>query len=178
VFTDRRLQVNELLLIQVLRVDALHAGSLAFGLTTCPPSKLKSSSLPADSHKLLDRPEYWVVIKDVLATAQPGDELGFCINEHNQVQLIKNDLPPVTLIRVDAAHQFYAFFDLFGRTTSIRVLGTKQIVPSSSLNQNNLTNQLAERKRTEAIQKCKSLSVDCAKSAPLTKKLNNEPPQG
>lgn len=179
VFTERPLQVNELLLIQILRLDALHAGNLAFGLTTCPPSKLNSTSLPDDSHRLLDRPEYWIVIKDVIANAQPGDELGFCINERNQVQLVKNDLPPVTLIHVDSAHQFYAFFDLFGRTKAIRVLGTKPLARSSrssSLNENNFTNQIAERNQLDLIVKGKSSSVDCSKSVSL-KKLNNEPPQ-
>ena len=132
VFTQRPLLINELLLIKVLRVDALYSGSLSFGLTTCPPQQLSSCSLPLDSHQLLNRPEYWVVIKDVLANAQPNDELGFCVNERNQLQMNKNGMPPVTLMHVDAGQRFFAFFDLFGRTTAIQVLGTKQLAPASS----------------------------------------------
>lgn len=123
-FTKRTLNLNEKLVIQILRNDPLYNGNLGFGLTTCNPAQLSAADLPADSHKLLDRNEYWVVIKDVLVNAKQGDELGFTINNLNQVQLTKNNLPPVTLMHVDATQRFYAFFDLHGKTTKIQVLGT------------------------------------------------------
>ena len=37
--------------------------------------------LPDDSDLLLDRPEYWVVNKDVCAKAQVADELTFYLTE-------------------------------------------------------------------------------------------------
>jgi len=37
--------------------------------------------LPDDSDLLLDRPEYWVVNKDVYAKAQVADELTFHLTE-------------------------------------------------------------------------------------------------
>lgn len=123
-FTKRPLNLNEKLVIQILKNDQLYTGNLGFGLTTCNPGQLSAADLPADSHKLLDRTEYWVVIKDVLVNAKAGDELGFTINNLNQVQLTKNNLPPVTLMHVDATQRFYAFFDLHGKTTKIQVLGT------------------------------------------------------
>lgn len=123
-FTKRPLNLNEKLVIQILKNDQLYAGNLGFGLTTCNPGLLTAADLPADSHKLLDRSEYWLVIKDVLVNAKAGDELGFTINNLNQVQLTKNNLPPVTLMHVDASQRFYAFFDLHGKTTKIQVLGT------------------------------------------------------
>lgn len=124
VFTRRPLNLNEKLVIQIMKTDQLFDGNLGFGLTTCNPSNLTTHDLPEDSHKLLDRHEYWVVIKDVLLNAKAGDELSFKINDLNQVQLTKNDLPPVTLMHVDASQSFYAFFDLHGKTTKIQILGT------------------------------------------------------
>ena len=132
----------------------MYNGNLGFGLTTCNPINLNSSDLPTDSHKLLDRNEYWVVIKDVLVNAKAGDELGFTINSLNQVQLTKNNLPPVTLMHVDSTQRFYAFFDLHGKTTKVQLLGTyyeaNQVQFASTINQNlsqnnhNLTNHHSE----------------------------------
>lgn len=100
------MNINEKLVIQILNNDQLYNGNLGFGLTTCNPLNLNSKNdLPADSHKLLDRNEYWLVIKDVLVNAKAGDELGFTINSRNQVQLTKNNLPPVTLMHVDATQR-------------------------------------------------------------------------
>ena len=68
-------------LIQVLSVDPAYTGGLAFGVTCCSPDTLRSEMLPDDSDLLLDRPEYWVVNKDVYAKAQVADELTFHLTE-------------------------------------------------------------------------------------------------
>lgn len=57
----------------------MYVGALAFGLTSCDPSNLQASELPDDSDLLIDRPEYWVVSKDVANCPQRGDELSFCV---------------------------------------------------------------------------------------------------
>lgn len=117
---------------------------------------LSSADLPADSHKLLDRNEYWIVIKDVLVNAKVGDELSFTINNLNQVQLTKNNLTPVTLMHVDATQKFYAFFDLHGKTTKIKVLGTyfekpnqqnvmQYVTFNRNLQNHNLQSQIEDR---------------------------------
>jgi len=67
--------------IQVLSVDPAYIGGLAFGVTCCDPETLRSEMLPDDSDLLLDRPEYWVVNKDVCAKAQVADELTFFLAE-------------------------------------------------------------------------------------------------
>lgn len=102
---------------------------MTFGLTTCDPSSLISDDLPEDSHKLLDRPEYWVVVKDVASGPQAGDELAFEILESGKVQMTKNRQSPVTLMHVDPSQKFFPFFDLYGSTLKVRLLGT---VKSSS----------------------------------------------
>ena len=47
-------------------------GSLAFGLTNTDPGTFDASLLPEDSDLLLDRPEYWVVSKDVANSPAQG----------------------------------------------------------------------------------------------------------
>ena len=82
VFTNRPLQCGEKLVIQVLSVDNTFHGGIAFGMTACDPSSLISSSeLPDDSDSLLDRPEYWVVNKDVCTNPDVADELSFHLTE-------------------------------------------------------------------------------------------------
>jgi len=163
VFTERPLNLNEKLVIQILKNDQLFNGNLGFGLTTCNPANLKSFELPEDSHKLIDRKEYWIIIKDVLANAKAGDELSFMINDANQVLLTKNDLPPVKLFQVEANQRFYALFDLHGKTTKISVLGTfyekNQVQFINTINQN-LSQNLINRNLSNVIQLKQSPKVE------------------
>ena len=125
VFSQRPLNVGEKLVVQVLKTDNIYTGSLAFGLTSCNPAFIKPIDLPEDSHKLLDRPEYWVVIKDVANSPQAGDEIAFSINEYGQVQMTKNRQRPVTLMHVDVTQRLWGFFDLYGSTLKVRLLGVQ-----------------------------------------------------
>jgi len=84
VFMPRPLRVRETVVIQVLSVDTAYTGGLAFGVTCCNPETLRSEVLPDDSDLLLDRPEYWVVNKDVCAKAQVADELTFYLTEDGE----------------------------------------------------------------------------------------------
>ena len=81
VFTRRPFRPCETLVIQVMSVDSAYTGGLAFGMTCCDPSILQVDALPDDSDLLLDRPEYWIVNKDVCANADVGDELTFHLTE-------------------------------------------------------------------------------------------------
>uniref|UniRef100_A0A914P4Y0 NHR domain-containing protein n=1 Tax=Meloidogyne incognita TaxID=6306 RepID=A0A914P4Y0_MELIC len=67
------------------------SGSLAFGLTSCDPDQVPASCLPADSDELLERPEYWVCIKDVGASPQVGTTLNFKVDCTGRVLFSKND---------------------------------------------------------------------------------------
>jgi len=83
VFSHRPMRCGETLVIQILSImpvgDGLDIGGLAFGMTACNPASLKSEHLPDDSDMLLDRPEYWIVNKDVCAKPKVGDELSFLL---------------------------------------------------------------------------------------------------
>jgi len=77
VFTQQPLLPGEELVVQITCIDMDYRGGLTFGLTACDPTKLKSSNLPDDADKLLDRPEYWVVRKNICSHPKVNDELAF-----------------------------------------------------------------------------------------------------
>ncbi|KAG8266890.1 protein neuralized isoform X2 [Homalodisca vitripennis] len=129
VFTARPVQLGERIVIQILATEPMYLGALALGLTSCDPSTLQSCDLPDDSDLLLDRPEYWVVSKDVANCPQRGDELAFCITHAGEVQMSKNGGPPSVLMHVDQSLTLWAFLDVYGSTQKIRVLGSSIIEP-------------------------------------------------
>jgi len=88
VFTRNPCQLDDALCISILGIDASFNGSLAFGLTCCDPAALCTDLLPDDSDLLLDRPEYWVVNKDVCAEPEVGDELIFHLTKEGEVNMI------------------------------------------------------------------------------------------
>ncbi|XP_066991666.2 protein neuralized isoform X2 [Anabrus simplex] len=124
VFTSRPIQLGERIVLQVLATEPMYVGALAFGLTSCDPAVLQGADLPDDSDLLLDRPEYWVVSKDVANGPQKGDELAFCITHSGEVQFSKNGSPPVVFMHVDQTLQLWAFLDVYGSTQKVRMLGS------------------------------------------------------
>lgn len=91
VFTCRSLHVGERLVTAVTAVEPDYIGGLAFGMTSCDPSSLRVTDLPDDADLLLDRPEYWVVHKDVCAKPDIGDELSFCLTSSGKCVLDSAD---------------------------------------------------------------------------------------
>lgn len=65
-----------------MQTEEAFSGSLSFGLTSCDPISVPASRLPVDSDELLERPEYWVCIKDVAAQPNAGDKLSFCVDNN------------------------------------------------------------------------------------------------
>lgn len=124
VFSQRPIKYGEQFVIQILKTDSLYGGSLAIGLTSCCPNTLSSAELPDDSDLLLDRPEYWVVSKDVgqIVQLSRGDEIKFSVAMTGEVQISRNDNAPVTLMFIDQSLQLWPFFDVYGSTQAIRVL--------------------------------------------------------
>ncbi|XP_037289999.1 E3 ubiquitin-protein ligase neur [Rhipicephalus microplus] len=135
VFASRTLCPNERLTIKVTGMDQLLSGSLAFGLTTCNPASLQhtASELPADLEALLDRPEYWVFQKDIPCLL--NDELTFVTGDDGKVQYSQNNGPFKMLMYVDGTQQFYPFFDIAGRVTRIRLVGSKRGSPVTKIEQ-------------------------------------------
>uniref|UniRef100_A0A915D3T9 NHR domain-containing protein n=1 Tax=Ditylenchus dipsaci TaxID=166011 RepID=A0A915D3T9_9BILA len=122
VFTERPLKIGEKLAVVILQVEDAFSGSLAFGLTSCDPTQVPASRLPVDSDELLERPEYWVCIKDVGAMPAVGDKLCFHIDSSGQVTFSKNDAPSRVIMHVDISVNLWAFFDLYGTTRKFKFL--------------------------------------------------------
>ncbi|XP_070390660.1 protein neuralized-like isoform X2 [Dermacentor albipictus] len=129
VFASRTLCPNERLMVKVVGVDPALSGSLAFGLTTCDPATLAqaASELPSDLDALLDRPEYWVFQKDIPCLL--NDELTFVTGDDGKVQYSQNNGSFKTIMYVDGTQQFYPFFDIAGRVTKLKLVGSKRGLP-------------------------------------------------
>nr|CAD7402812.1 unnamed protein product [Timema cristinae] len=113
VFTGRPILLGEKIVLQVVATEPMYMGALAFGLTSCDPATLQGADLPDDCDVLLDRQEYWVVSKDVAGQPQRGE-----------VQFSKNGCAPVVFMHVDQTLQMWAFWDVYGCTQKVRLLGT------------------------------------------------------
>jgi len=77
VFTQQPLMPGEELVLRITGTNMDYRGGLTVGLTACDPTKLKGTDLPDDADKLLDRPEYWVVHKNIHSHPKVNDELAF-----------------------------------------------------------------------------------------------------
>lgn len=127
VFTAQPLVLGDRVVTQVLATENMYIGSLAFGLTSCDPASLDTDSLPEDSDMLLDRPEYWVVSKDVANTPDVGDELSFSVNGDGTVEFSKNGAIPSIFMHVDSSVPLWAFWDVYGNTQRLRMVGATQV---------------------------------------------------
>lgn len=143
VFTARPIRIGEKLIVQVLRTEPMYVGALAMGLTSCDPATLTPSDLPDDSDLLLDRPEYWVVSKDIASNPVRGDEIIFSITPNGEVQISKNDGPPSVIMHVDQSLQLWAFLDVYGSTQSVRVLSQMATSPQYQTPISNSTTMLS-----------------------------------
>lgn len=121
IFTARPLAIGERLMIKILDTDPSYTGALALGLTSCDPLKLTSRDLPDDSDMLLDRPEYWVVSKDVAGTPSVGEELVLSVSGMGEVKVSRNGMAPVTVMYVDFTLKLWAFLDVYGSTKRVQV---------------------------------------------------------
>ncbi|XP_068156704.1 LOW QUALITY PROTEIN: protein neuralized [Drosophila tropicalis] len=121
VFTARPIRIGEKLIVQILKTEQMYVGALALGLTSCNPAILQPNDLPNDSDFLLDRPEYWVVSKDIAAAPQRGDEIAFFVAPNGEVSISKNNGPAVVVMHVDQSLQLWAFLDVYGSTQSLRM---------------------------------------------------------
>lgn len=129
-FTSRPLRLEERLVIQVLKTERSYVGAMTFGLTTCDPTIISPEDLPDDADNLIDRPEYWVLKKDVAESPQKGDELTFVVNQSGEVQFGKNGQPLKTIMHVDQTQMLWAFFDLYGNTLKIKAIGVTSQSPA------------------------------------------------
>ena len=124
VFTAAPIRVGERIVVQILGTESSYIGSMAFGLTNADPSSFDTRELPEDADALLDRSEYWVVSKDVASSPGVGEELSFLVQRDGSVEFSKSGQPPQVFMHVDVSQRLWAFFDVYGHTSKIRILGS------------------------------------------------------
>lgn len=125
VFISRPLKVGEEFAIDIVGVSSRYIGNLGVGVTACDPDKLVDEVLPSESESLVDRPEYWVVTKE-LEVPQAGGEIGFVINAQGQLHHVGGDgTSKGILMHVDTSVPLWLFLDVYGATQAIRSKGIK-----------------------------------------------------
>ena len=124
VFSSRPIGAGESWVVQIVQTEGVYVGGMGFGFTTCNPASLSPSDLPDDADLLIDRPEYWVISKDVARGPALGDELEFHLSHAGQVTMTRNRGPVTLLMHVDVSLPLWAVFDVYGSTRALRVLGT------------------------------------------------------
>uniref|UniRef100_A0A6F7PS48 Neuralized n=1 Tax=Haemonchus contortus TaxID=6289 RepID=A0A6F7PS48_HAECO len=132
VFSERPIRNNEKVVIEVIGVQQLYKGGLAFGVTCCDPSTLRSTDLPDDSSDLIEMPQYWVGIKDIALQPRVNTVLSFWITDTGEVKFEKDQGFPRTVLHVDNTLPLYMYFDLYGSTQAIKMRGTVPITRSHS----------------------------------------------
>jgi hypothetical protein len=144
-FLERPIQPGRCFCIQIVGIDQSVSESkmsLGIGCTTCKPTQLNPLiDLPDDADDLLDRPEYWIVHKNLFdtLTAQGNssssnhqisvaDELCFCLDDStgNLTFYLNNQLVTTCLFNVDLTQELYFFFDLCGKSNAIRLIPSCQ----------------------------------------------------
>jgi len=184
VFTSEPVRSEERIVIQVLATENMYMGSLAFGLTSANPANIDLESLPEDSDMLLDRPEYWVVSKDVANTPEEGDELSFCVKGDGAVEFSKNCNTPSVLMHVDNSVSLWAFWDVYGNTQRLRIIGSTldpvirpdQIRQNSNASLENDRNNLSMSDLVHDMPE--GWAINIAPPLPPPRRLqSNQPPQ-
>jgi protein neuralized len=151
-FTSRPLLLGERLVVQILSTEPMYVGALALGLTSCDPARLTPEDLPDDSDLLLDRPEYWVVSKDVASSPQPGDEIAFTVTHYGEVQMSKNGGPPNVVMHVDQSLQLWAFVDAYGSTQRVRMMTSRLTSPPRQRQSNASSTNIMQQQQQQQQQ--------------------------
>lgn len=164
IFLDKPVEKGRSFCLQIVGIDQSvneSKMSLGIGCTTCNPSQLVPDiDLPDDADDLLDRPEYWVVFKNLFNTdivikkhqVSLADELCFRLDEANGNLnfFINGSLITNCLFNVDLTQKLWFFFDLCGKTSAIRLIKPCQLNNStlnSNLSVNQAENNVCQRRR-------------------------------
>ncbi|XP_046442442.1 protein neuralized-like isoform X1 [Daphnia pulex] len=124
VLSSRPISPGESWVVQIVQTESIYVGGMGFGFTTCNPASLSSTDLPDDADQLLDRPEYWVISKDVAHGPILGDEIEFHLSHSGEVTMMRNRGSATLLMHVDVSLPLWAIFDVYGSTRAVRLLGT------------------------------------------------------
>ncbi|XP_022111004.1 protein neuralized-like [Acanthaster planci] len=128
-FTSRPVECNERVLVKVLAVNHCYIGHMGIGLTSCDPNSLDVDSLPLEAEDVCDRKEYWVMSRDY-ETLQEGACLGFTLGRDGRFHMTGPEgADHKVLMHVDTSTPLWMFFDLYGTTQTIKILGALKNKP-------------------------------------------------
>lgn len=134
VFTSRPLTVGEQFSINIVGMSLRYIGNLGVGLTACNPDELNEDDLPSESENLVDRPEYWVITKE-LTLPEQGGMIGFVINSGGEFHQVAEDgTTKGILMHVDTSVRLWLFLDVYGAVQAIRSKGIKKLPANTFLN--------------------------------------------
>ncbi|KAI6215558.1 Zinc finger, C3HC4 type [Aphelenchoides besseyi] len=174
VFTNRPIKMNEKFTIIVVKHASEFMGGMAFGLTSCDPAKIGSPSvLPADSDSLLERPEYWVCIKNVAVNPVAGDTACFWVQETGEVMFSKNEHSARPIMYVDTTVPLWAFVDLYGTTRKIRLAGPVERLPASARS-SEIARETAARQSTDLNSLTREMAAIRVALPPLINNTNED----
>ncbi|XP_033632661.1 protein neuralized-like [Asterias rubens] len=129
VFTSRPIQFNEKIMVKVMTVNHCYIGHMGVGLTSCDPESLDPDTLPLEAEDVCDRKEYWVMTRDY-DTLEEGASLGFTIDEDGRIHMTGPEgASDKVLMHVDTSTPLWMFFDLYGTTQTIKILGALKNSP-------------------------------------------------
>jgi protein neuralized len=143
-FLDKPVAKGQYFCLQIVGIDqGMREAEISLGLgcTSCDPATLDARiDLPDDADDLLDRPEYWVVYKNVFAKAGRSGSSSNYNHSHHQVSLadelcfrlddksgnvhfyINSALVAECLFSVDITQRLWFFFFLNGKINAIRLI--------------------------------------------------------
>ena len=113
-----------------------------------------------------------MVSKDVASCPPKGDELSFTIKTDGSVEFMKNNSIPSVFMHVDITQPLWAFWDIYGNTSRIRVLGSttpnalmpRQVSSRTSENLIESASEASELNQSVEYQECivcYEKAVDC-----------------
>ena len=66
------------------------------------------------------------MIKKIIKICFSGDELSFTVKNDGSVEFMRNNSIPSVFMHVDITQPLWAFWDIYGNTSRIRILGSCQ----------------------------------------------------
>ncbi|XP_039875569.1 E3 ubiquitin-protein ligase NEURL3-like isoform X1 [Simochromis diagramma] len=125
VFSNRPVRVQERIRLRVERDSINWQGALRVGFTTVPPSA-RSLPLPCLAiPNLTDKPGHWAVPVNE-SYCQAGSELEFWVSHGGSIYVAVSNRQHKWLTGVDLSQPLWAMIDIYGKTRSILLLGSKK----------------------------------------------------
>ena len=123
-FSNRRIVVNEKVLIEIGDTNVVWDGVIRIGFTYRNPANMNKDEIPNDmSSGLTTRPGYWAI--ELLDTfVKKGNVLSFYVTPAGDVTYAMSGVQEtVNFSGFDPNRPFWAVIDVYGKTNSVKIVG-------------------------------------------------------